>query len=153
MKPIYLEHYKNAEFREWYAHMSPRLSVMLDVLRHVLDKPIRISPHPLALGRYLGTASYSEHNFEKWGEVQAVDAFVDGVHTRDQAGEVVSAASLVGFTGLGVYPDWVNYAGAKQVGFHFGVRENRKMRDPAQWGYMSARMVSIGKALAALPTE
>ena len=53
----------------------------------------------------------------------------------------------MGFTGIGVYPQWVNKKGETQVGFHLGVRPNRKMDKPATWGYFNGKEVSLEHAL------
>lgn len=130
--------------------MSHRLLTMLDVLRFKLERPIFISPAEGSLGRFLGWDSESEHNFDRWAEVLAVDCFVDGVYHRDQVQLVVRQAHSIGFTGIGVYPDWKNGQGRPQVGFHFGVRPTRAMGDPATWGHLSGQYVSIDLALQAI---
>jgi hypothetical protein len=142
----HLQHFSLSEFREWSGDMSPRLVVMLDVLRHMLGSPIEISAHPDALGRKLGL-SESAHNVDFWGEVLAVDCFVRGVYYRAQAAAVVEAAKIVGFTGIGIYPYWKNNKGETQAGFHFDVRPTRKMGMPATWAYYDGKSVSIEHGL------
>ena len=132
--------------------MSPRLLVMLDVLRHILQSPIFISKNDQALGRRSGL-SESEHNVEFWNQVLAVDCFVKDVHTYAQALRVVESARIVGFTGIGVYPQWTNNVGRRQVGFHFGVRPSRKMDNPATWGYYDGKFVSLDYALSQVTKE
>lgn len=144
---IYLEHFEDGEFQGWEDRLCPRLAVRLDILRHRLGRPINISPADGAVGRELGEASESEHNVDFWGEVLAVDCFIGGVYTRAGALDVVTEARALGFTGIGVYPEWKNGQGAVQVGFHFGVRPTRKMADPATWGYVNGQFVALERAL------
>lgn len=145
---MHLEHFSPHEFREWWPHMSPRLLTMLDVLRHQIRRPIVISPNPDALGRRLGD-SESEHNIDRWGEVLAVDCFVIGIETRAQVGWVLTFSRAIGFTGIGVYPDWT-LQGRQTIGFHFGVRPTRQMRDPATWGRLGGEYVSQSDAVGAI---
>ena len=128
---IYAQHFSQEEFREWAEDMSPRLVTMLDVLRFRLGRPIAISASEYALGRNLGRGKMSEHNIEEWGEVLAVDCFISGVYSRQQAEAVVYEAEAIGFTGIGVYSDTHNNCGEEQVMFHLGVRPNEDMGSPA----------------------
>ena len=125
--------------------MSPRLLTMLDVLRFRLGSAINISKAKGSIGRQDDTDS--EHNVSKWGEVLAVDCFVSGVYGQEQIWAVVEEATRVGFTGIGIYPEWCNNEGVKQCGFHLGVRPTRKMGTPATWGYMDGEFVSLMKTL------
>ena len=84
--------------------MSPRLLTMLDVLRFKLGSPISISLAKGSIGRQDETDS--EHNVSKWGEVLAVDCFVGGVYGHEQVWSVVEEATRLGFTGIGIYPEW-----------------------------------------------
>lgn len=145
-----LDNFTPQEFREWWPMMSPRLLTMLDVLRFRLSRGITISPHPRSLGRRLGPDSHSEHNVDHWGEVLAVDCFIDNVTTEAQARQIVERATKLGFTGIGVYPEWTNSRGEQQVGFHLGVRPNRDMGNPASWGWLGGKMVSMETALRAI---
>lgn len=150
MARVTLYHFSASEFREWWPLMSPRLLTMLDLLRFRLGRGIEISPHPRALGRRLGPGKMSEHNVDEWGEVLAVDAFVSGINSPELARVVTVEATRLGFTGIGVYPEWTNPDGVRQVGFHLGVRPNRQMGAPATWGYVGGEMVSMKAALAAI---
>lgn len=146
-----LQYFKPSEFREWLPSMSPRLLTLLDVMRHIMGLPFQISPHPKSLGRHLGPSAQSEHNLDYWGEVLAVDGFFIGVYTRAEAEAVVAHAEKLGFTGIGVYPEWTNAEGKRQVGFHLGVRPTRDMGDPAMWGWLGGKQISISAALEAIP--
>ena len=127
-----LYYFKPDEFQrdgvDWLPQMSPRLLVMLDVLRHQWGQPIQISGSREALGRYAGD-SQSQHNVDQWGEVRAADIMPAGILQDDQAHDFFMLARSIGFTGLGFYPDW-NPA----PGFHLDVREDHKPGDPATWG-------------------
>lgn len=142
------EHYTPEEFQGWHDRLSPRLLAFLDSFRHRLGVRVRISAAAGAVGRNLGPDVDSRHNFDKWGEVQAADVFVEGVHNRAQAARVIDTAVSVGFTGVGVYPDWKNNQGELQVGFHLDVRGDRSMGDPAMWGRLDSDYVSIDFALS-----
>ena len=132
---IDLRYFTPDEFREWWPQMSPRLLVMLDVLRHQWGQPIEISPADKAIGRKAG-ASLTQHNIDKWGEVRAVDIFPAGVTTVDEAERFWALIKRVGFTGRGVYPDAL-----PSVMFHVDVRVDRNPGEPAEWGALR-RMIS-----------
>lgn len=150
MAELKLSNFKPSEFREFWSLMSPRLLVMLDVLRHVTGLAIEPSLNGSALGRMLGRSSQSTHNIDYWGEVLGVDCFVSHVHTRLDAENVVDLAKMLGFTGIGIYPGVQNNKGRPQVMFHFDVRPNRDMGDPALWGRVDGKYTTIEAALAAM---
>ena len=145
---MHIENFESNEFRLWWPEMSPRLLTMLDVLRYRLGSPISISKAKGSIGRQDDTDS--GHNVSKWDEVLAVDCFVSGVCGREQVWAVVEEATNLGFTGVGIYPEWSNNKGEKQCGFHFDVRPTRKMGNPATWGYMNSEFVSLMKALRSI---
>ena len=147
---IYAQHFSAEEFRDWADDMSPRLVTMLDVLRFKLGSPIEISLSEYALGRELGRGKMSEHNIDHWGEVLAVDCFISGIYSRQQAEAVVYEAEAIGFTGIGVYSDTRNNQGQEQVMFHLGVRPNELMGSPATWGRISGKYTSLIAAVQSL---
>lgn len=152
MRPPYLYHFSPGEFTragaEWFSAMSPRLLVMLDLLRFRWGRPIHISKHPRAVGRHDGESD-SQHNFDKWGEVRAVDVQPANIHNRDDAYRFYLMAVELGFTGIGFYPQW-----ALTPGFHLDVREPRRPGYPATWGVIAREgrtiQVSVNDALEAL---
>ncbi len=156
---MHVENFSDDEWRGW--DVSPRLKVLLDVLRFQLGAAIQISGSSQALGRRTGK-SQSEHNVELWGQVLAADVFIDGIHTCQEADMVVTLATRLGFTGIGVYSDTTNNQGQRQVMFHLGVRPTRKMGDPATWGRVhgkpkqdgtpTSRYTSITEAIESLET-
>jgi len=147
---IYAQHFDAEEFREWSDDMSARLVTMLDVLRFRLGSAIEISASEYALGRELGRNELSEHNIDEWGEVLAVDCFISGVYSRQQAEGVAHEATAIGFTGIGVYSDTRNNQGQEQVMFHLGARPNELMGAPATWGRISGKYTSLIAAVRSL---
>ena len=150
MAMIYAQHFSAEEFRDWADDMSPRLVTMLDVLRFKLGSPIAVSGSEYALGRNLGRGKMSEHNIDEWGEVLAVDCFISGVYSRQQAEAVAHEAEQIGFTGIGVYSDTRNNQGQEQVMFHLGVRPNEDMGAPATWGRVNGEYTSLMAAIQSL---
>jgi len=147
---IYAQYFTQEEFRAWADDMSPRLVTMLDVLRFRLGSPIAVSGSKNALGRNLGPGDLSEHNFDEWGEVLAVDCFISGVYNRAQAEAVAHEAEGIGFTGIGAYSDTRNNQGEPQVMFHLGVRPNELMGSPATWGRVNGKYTSLIAAVQSL---
>ena len=148
--PIDIQHFTESEFGEWYPHMSARLLIMLDILRHMSGSAIQISPVEGALGRRLGD-SQSAHNIDYWGYVLAADFFISGVYLRPQVVGIVELMTEIGFTGIGVYPEWNNAKGHPQVGFHGDVRPTKQMGESSTWGYLDGKYVSINKAIQHTP--
>lgn len=147
---VQAEHFEDQEFGQWLNRMSARQVTLLDVLRFRLGRPMIISTHPDALGRNLGPDEESAHNVDYWGEVLATDIFIPGVAYREQAEAVIGEARDIGFTGIGLYTDTF-YDGKKMPMFHFDCRPTHKMGEPATWGRVSRKYVSINQALQSLP--
>ena len=141
-----MQNFEPKEFREWHNQMSPRLLTLMDVLRFTLDQKIIISPHKDALGRRLGPTSQSCHNVDVWGEVLACDFFVPWAQDETQVRHVYCVMRDLGFTGIGVYADT-----KPPVMFHGDVRPTEKMGQPATWGRVAGKYVSINEAIGALP--
>lgn len=156
MNDLTLRYFKPDEFRGWWDQMDPALLVLLDRLRARLAPltpdaggvPISISPHPRAIGRHDGPDGDSQHNIDRWGEVRAIDVMP---HIgRQYRRNVVGIAIDVGFTGVGVYPDW-----EPRWGLHLDTRQDRKPGDPATWSgiriwsHEQERMVQAYRALEA----
>lgn len=149
-----LKHFSAREFREWAPYMSYKLLRKLDALRELRGKPIHISPAPGALGRHLGVSKVgnykSQHNVDYHKVVKAVDIMPEGFSTMEEFREFFFQARDLGFTGIGIYPDWSPRAGA-----HLDVRSGRKKGDPAKWsaisyyeyGYKKQYYTSIEKAI------
>lgn len=144
-----LYYFSNWEFHrnreQWIDRVDRRLLVMLDLLRFKWGKPINVSSHPDAVGRYKGS-SLSQHNIAQWGNVRAVDIIPNGIRTYDDAYSFYMLAIELGFTGVGFYPDW-----EPSPGFHVDVRYDVQPGYPVTWGYVGKApditRVSVGDAL------
>lgn len=133
----------------WFPLMSKELIVKLDLLRYRWGRPIHISLNEDAIGRELGQEDSSKHNFDKWGEVLAIDVFPERIGTANQDAfnaYFFQLAKECGFRGIGYYPDWEMQKGDKffKGGFHLDVRRDREMGDPASWAFTRGKgMVTI----------
>ncbi len=140
--PSDLAHFKPAEFREWWPHMSPDLLKKLDRFRELWGAPITVSPVNGALGRHLGPHDDSQHNIDKWGEVRAIDVFPYGLNAEN-AEYAKKLAQQAGFSGIGIYsdtrPSWM---------MHLDVRPDRTASRPATWARVSSRYVGITEVFA-----
>lgn len=100
--------------------MSADLLLKLDAFRAEWGDQVAISTAPGGLGRKVedghGGAA-SQHNMLRWGEVRAVDVHPRGIYGPDDFARAVDIAESVGFTGIGVYPDW------NRPGVHLDVRD------------------------------
>lgn len=148
---IDLRYFSLDEFRDWKGRMSYRLLVLEDTLRHMWGAAITVSPVEGALGRHKGQSNTSQHNYDRWGEVRAMDQFLEGMDTRAEAERAVDLMTDIGFTGIGVYPHW-----HPKPGIHGDVRADEAPGDPALWGMLDdgdgQYQVSIEEALEAMPT-
>lgn len=122
-----LRHFGKHEFGRWAPYMSGELLFMLDETREQYGDQIWISPAPGALGRFIGN-SKSMHNIERWGEIRAVDVMPLGMDTPEEYEAFFELAKSVGWTGIGIYPDWQPRPGA-----HLDNRPDRKVGSPAKW--------------------
>lgn len=113
----------------WFERMDLRLLVLLDVFRHQWGRKVAISPHPSALGRELGQLELSDHNVDLHGRVMAADVLPEGMTTKDEAWRAISIATSIGFTSIGLYPDW-----QPTPGLHLGTRMSHRPGSPALWG-------------------
>ena len=155
----HLKWFKNHEFvregRNWLPMYNPRLLILLDVFRH-LTGPCILSPHPLALGRM----SYPKrpgtlHKYDSEEGVRAIDVFPNNntktgiykdFHMWAVAEEWIHAADMIGFSGLGIYPQWT-YKGEQRCGIHLDIRNTKKI---VTWGFIDGKQVSIEQALETL---
>lgn len=134
---------------QWYSAVDRRLLVLLDTLRFMWGKPIHISKHPSAVGRHAGGENDSQHNFDRWGVVRAVDIQPEGIASDEDAYHFYKLAVHLGFTGIGIYPEWIG-----GVGFHLDTRPDRDPGYPATWGQVSlygeVKYVSANDAIEAI---
>jgi len=128
---------------DWWPLMSAELLTRLDTFRARLGAPVEISPAEGAVGRRLGRADSSQHNIDRWGEVRAIDVMPVGVPLE----RAYQVAREVGFTGIGLYPDW-----SPRPGLHLDVREDRTASAPALWAGINdggtQRYVAISRVIA-----
>lgn len=83
---------------------------------------------PGAVGRRAPKTEKSLHNVNLWGKVKAVDILPTGMVTKEDFKKAFEIAKEVGFTGIGVYPDWV-----PQPGLHVDNRPGVAKGKPAKW--------------------
>lgn len=142
----HLQHFKPAEFNRhgnWFNRCATGLLHRLDILRFRLGSPVYVSPVDGAVGRHLGDSGKSQHNIDYHGEVRAVDFFAPDADPH----VVVQLMRELGFTGIGVYADGM-WQGEPAFRYHGDVRHDRGMGNPAEWGQVDGRTVSIEDALA-----
>lgn len=143
-----LRYFMSREFQGHWERINVDLLVGLDEFRHQWGAPVRVSPAPGAIARFDGAGGTSQHNVDRWGETRAVDVMPYGITSRIDFLRAVDIARGVGFTGIGVYPDW-----KPLPGLHLDWRDDRTAGDPAMWGaYRPAdggpqRYVSVAAAL------
>lgn len=147
---IKLYYFSETEFtrggRNWYPAMDPRLLVLLDVFRFRWGRRVAISAHPAALGRDLPLTELSDHNVTLHKAVLAADVIPEGCSSRADLQRALSLATELGFTSIGIYPDW-----RPSPGLHLGVRRERRPGDPAVWGAIASddgqQYVTVSEAL------
>ena len=149
-----LKYFSYAEFGAWYPLVSNTLLIKLDSLREKAGQQIptlkiMISPALGAIGRLSIDSAESQHNIQLPElEIRAVDVmpFVENaLHLGEfnkyrslnsaELKKFYAIAQSVGFTGIGVYPQWKPYAG-----FHLDVRKNPKYPPNDNW---SAKYVTV----------
>lgn len=127
-----LRHFVPEEFGKWWRHMDETFLLTLDEWRDRTGFLTRISPDPGALGRDYGSRS-SQHFFDgsplKVADVQPYK--LRGTQkiplTIDELQHCYFIARDVGFTGIGVYPEWT------LPGFHFDQRIPKYEGHIATW--------------------
>lgn len=123
-----LRHFSPLEFGAWWPLMSNDLLLKLDEFRERWGGPVSISRASGAIGRDDEPDDTSQHNPIRWGEVRAVDVIPSDMDTPGDRQRAFEIARDVGFTGIGVYPDW-----SPSPGLHLDVRSDREPGDPAVW--------------------
>ena len=127
-----LHFFKDEEFRGQIDMIDPRLLVLLDTLRLITGIPIAVSQHPEAIGRTTGT---SWHNYKLHGAIYAIDVMPIG---QWDPGDIIQIATMIGFTGIGYYPDW-----NPRPGLHLDTRTNEEPEYPALWGGIKVDGVQV----------
>ena len=146
-KPLELRYFEIDEFGGWYPKIDPLLLTMLDSFRDRWGYKVLVSPALGAVGRDLpeGHSNYeSQHNVRRWGAVRAIDVMplrwslernpvdpgrvLDRGLSKQELEHAYNVARAVGFSGIGVYPDWEPFPG-----LHLDVRRDRSSESPAIW--------------------
>jgi hypothetical protein len=131
-----LDYFSPSEFvtldgTDWADEYSAKLLYKLDTFRCYTGMPFQTSKHPRAMGRNDGDST-SAHNIDRWGYVLAIDGFPEGMTRPSIARRYVELATHLGFTGIGVYPQW-----EQGPGMHLDVRPDHDPRKPAIWGMVN----------------
>lgn len=136
-----MKYFKQAEFREFWTLMDPRLLIVMDEFRELWDGLVIISPATGAIGRSDGEKSF--HNYKIHGTVKAVDLMPKGMTNKGHFAHAVDCATRAGALGVGIYPDWM-----PQPGIHIdiGVRTGHSRGKPATWAGVkrNGKQVYIG---------
>lgn len=114
-----LKEFAVKEFRGEWIFLATGLLKKLDGFRHALGRPVMVSPAPGSMLRW-GEEGESQHKYGR-----AIDIMLP------QGPDLATAyerAKTIGFTGIGLYPDWKPYPG-----MHLDIRPGRKPGDPAKW--------------------
>ncbi len=137
-----LTYFTAGEFGIWWPFMSADLLLKLDAFRAVWGAPVMLSPAQGGIGRE--DDSNSQHNLTRWGEVRAVDVMPYGMDTVTDRLRAVALAEGVGFTGIGVYPNW-----QPRAGLHLDVRPPQSEGHVAKWSQLAsgAPYVSINEGI------
>ena len=147
-----LTYFKPSEFGAWYPLMNPKQLKALDRFRELMGSPVFISPVEGGIGRHGGDVNRSQHNVDKWGQVNATDVFptvpannAKGwkyITTQAERQLVLANARKAGFTGIGLYTD--TFPGNM---LHGDVREDRTKADPALWSRVNHEYYSISEVV------
>jgi hypothetical protein len=117
---IRLRHFKPADFGIWWPFMNGDFLSKVDQFSEWFQGRVMLSPAPGALGR-LGSDS-SQHFPSP--DLSAADLMLPDI----SLGDAYQAARALGFTGIGLYPDWKPYHG-----IHLDMRKTRTRDNPALW--------------------
>jgi hypothetical protein len=154
---FFKRHEYNRANENWYDLYDNRWIILMDAFR-LKTGPCTLSPNERALGRRDGVnnrTGFDAHNIDKHGIVMGGDIFP---HWQVSHSEYVSAlmavsyAKEVGFTGIGLYPEWILH-GERRYGLHLDTRRTHQPGEPAEWGYVDGEFVHIKQALKILQTE
>lgn len=135
-----LRYFSASEFGAYWPLMNVELLAKLDAFREALGYPVAISQAAGAIGRPIigggqaeSGAEKSWHNYAIHGEIMAIDVhpLPPGGATADERQRWYNVAKQVGFTGIGIYPDW------NRPGMHLDVRTDRTASNPATWAGVS----------------
>ncbi|NRB42683.1 MAG: hypothetical protein HRU20_30145 [Pseudomonadales bacterium] len=140
-------HFQASEFHGFYDQLNPDLLVSLNLFREWWGAPVHISPLADGVGRYLGADKDSQHNIDKWGQVNAVDFFPEGLKTESDIKRAYDLAKKAGFSGIGLYTDTTRN-GKKAIMMHGDVRADKSAINPATWARVNGVYVGIRQLVA-----
>lgn len=120
-KATQLKHFRLSEFGAALPFLSIGLLQKLDEFRERLGRKVMISPAPGALIRF-DKGSESQHTFGRAADIMLPDG--------PDLQTAFATAKAVGFTGIGVAPQWRPYKG-----LHLDIRKLRPGQSIAMWGY------------------
>lgn len=126
-----LRYFTAAEFGEWWPFMNPALLAKIDRFRDLLGFAVALSPAPGAIGRRYGSTT-SRHYYAGSGDtVDAVDVMPIWPNggTPAELERAYKIAQQVGFTGIGLAPQW-----KPRAGLHVDVGQRTRA---ASWGYIA----------------
>lgn len=133
-----LKYFSPAEFGAWFPLMNSDLLSKLDQFRGYMRVPVLISPATGAMGRF--SRQESQHFPQPF--VNAIDVMIPGA-TMSQ---ILDGARVIGFHGIGLYPDWRPHHGV-----HLDMRADRTAENPALWSAIKTangqQYVEIERAL------
>lgn len=130
-----LDHFEPEEFRGEWPWLATGLLVRLDDFREELGRSVWPSPTQGSMIRF-GNGT-SQHYFGR-----AIDVILEQDTDLMLAFE---AAKSVGFSGIGIYPNSGGVNGRHRM--HLDIRPEREAGDPAVWGEVDGREVSIYTAI------
>jgi hypothetical protein len=130
-----LKHFKMSEFGAWFPYMDSSLLKNLDDFRELWGRPVSISPASGTIGRMILDPSHanfkSGHNIMsnilKGQGITAIDIMPQGLDQYSYS-RAFELAKQVGFTAIGIYPDW-----KPMSGMHLEMRKGRTSNNPAKW--------------------
>ena len=141
---VQLRHFSSSEFRQWWPLMNDDLVLKLDEWTDRFKKQVPgliviVSDRSGAIGRVIkgdneqGFGSW--HNVTKHGQVRAIDVkprvVQGGVSRALNRNEFLIGEQLahqVGFTGIGIYPQW------QVPGYHLDNRDTATPGNATTWG-------------------
>lgn len=141
-------YFQPTEFHGWYEQLNPALLAMLNQFRQRWGRRVHVSPHPDAVGRH-GGDSLSQHNVDRWGQVNAVDIFPEGMTTAAEMCRAQKLAVELGFSGIGLYID-THFRDELHPMMHIDVRSGRRPNDPAMWSRVEGEYRAIDVAIREL---
>lgn len=124
-------------YGQWSAQVDRYLKVKMNAYAERLTKAgysVIPSPAPGAIGRLYGSKT-SQHYAGEGQLIRGIDVMLPAGPSLKEAAQI---AREVGFTGIGVYPNWKPFPG-----LHLDVRTGRSSGNPATWARIGGEYVAI----------